>query len=165
MALPVAGVITTDMIMSELRTANPGRQFPMALDDPDVMALAGRTAPPVTMPDDFYGKSISTLLSATAVGGYGNADSTLSAGIVSASASVSATGGSGEKSYAWTVVSRVNSPSTTGMNTRTPTVSKNFVRNSNGTAIARLRCTVSDAAGNSVNSNEVDVTLDWQGNQ
>ena len=55
MTLPSSGSISTDQILAELRIANANRNYPLSLNDADVLALAGKSAPPVTMPDDFHG--------------------------------------------------------------------------------------------------------------
>ena len=57
MTLPTSGSISTDQILAELRVANPGRNYPLNTLDADVLALAGKSGPPVKMPDDFWGKS------------------------------------------------------------------------------------------------------------
>jgi hypothetical protein len=50
------GPISLLNVLAELRIANPGRQLPISLNDPDVRALAGVPSGPISLAN-FYGKS------------------------------------------------------------------------------------------------------------
>lgn len=57
MTLPSSPPITAMDIFNELKIANPNRQLPFTLLDPDALALAGKSGPPIMM-SDFLGKSV-----------------------------------------------------------------------------------------------------------
>lgn len=105
MTLPTSGSISSDQIMAELRVANPTRAFPLSLTDADVLALAGKSSPPISIPADLYGKSSYVDMIVTRVD---DADSMASNAIGStyighAAPSVTVSGGSGGYTYLWAI--------------------------------------------------------------
>lgn len=163
MTLPTSGTISTDQIMAELRTANPGRAYPLNLLDADVLALAGKSGPPVTIPNDFWGKSVVPPFSVTAANDSAMADTRSGPGTVGCSPGVNVVGGSGSKSYAWTVLSNARGVTVALSNNPWVSIQYDYRLNENGSAEVTLRCTVTDEAGA---QRTVDVTgyLEWNGN-
>ena len=165
MTLPTSGSISTDQILAELRVANANRNYPLSLNDADVLALAGKSAPPVTMPDDFYGKSAAppaqpmTLYPSASNLNYGNVPSQMTGAI---NISVAVTGGARPLTYSWGEIAVTN-----GMVLKSETngPSLNFERtlpaNSNGTATARARCTVTDANGVTASTALLTGSITW----
>lgn len=162
MTLPSAGPIDTDMIRDELRVANPGRNYPLSLTDPDVLALAGKGGPPVVMPDDFYGKSAYTPMTVQAVGGAsGPVSSDNGPGVVAGNAVVMVSGGVGPFGYQWTVMDSSNGAQVGGTTGSALNASRSFTKNSSGSATVTAYCTVSDSTGRSVVSDVVQIELYW----
>jgi len=134
MTLATSGTLSSDDLLAELRLANPNRNYPLGLLDTDVLALAGKSGPPVTMPGDFYGKSVSS--GGGGGGGGGGTPSTLAASMSDADGSaisgsssafvanvpisISVSGGQSPYSYAWSKLSgtgfvqAANAPTTAG---------------------------------------------------
>jgi hypothetical protein len=155
MTLPASGSISTDDIMTELRTANPGRAYPISTSDADVLTLAGKTAgQSVTIPNDFWGKS------AAAFAGYipdvqmtalsNPATSRTETKAITANVS----GGSTPLSFAW---SHVSGPgSVDAVNSATSTARMPNPRFSEpGVSMQVVQCVVTDSTGK---------TLTLQGN-
>jgi len=163
MTLPTSGAITDAMIINELRVANPGRGYPLGLLDADVLALAGKSAGPIKLPDDLYGKSAIPPFSLTGNSASNSANTQFSNGTVSCSPSVTRNGGTGTVSYSWVVLSNPNNATVTLGSGPSVIVSKSYLRNENGFAQVQLRCTATDQASQ---QRTVDVTgtLEWSGN-
>lgn len=64
MTLPTSGAITLSNVLTELKIANSSRAAPISLGDADVLALAGKSAPPISL-SDLYGKSSYVAMSGT----------------------------------------------------------------------------------------------------
>lgn len=163
MTLPTSGSISSDQILAELRRANPNRNYPLSTLDADVLALAGKSGPPVKIPDDFYGKSVTPPFSLTGNSASNSANTQFSNGTVSCSPSVTRNGGSGTVSYSWVVLSNPSNATVNLGSGPSVIVSKSYLRNENGFAQVQLRCTGTDQAGQ---QSTVDVvgTLEWNGN-
>jgi hypothetical protein len=82
------GPISMGDVLAELRVANPGRQPPISLNDPDVRALAGVPSGPISLAN-FYGKSAASAVPSWSMS-FGNATSTK--GVHGASLTVSGDG-------------------------------------------------------------------------
>jgi hypothetical protein len=106
MTLPASGSISSDQIMAELRVANPTRAFPLSLTDADVLALAGKSVPPISIPADLYGKGAYTAMSGSVPDVSDTATSNPPSNTaVHIAISVVFTGGQAPFSYAWSHVS------------------------------------------------------------
>lgn len=66
MTLQASGAISLTDVLNELKTANAGRALPISLGDADVLALAGKGAPPISL-SDLYGKSAYVALTGATV--------------------------------------------------------------------------------------------------
>lgn len=161
MTLPTSGTISTDMILNELRVSNPSRSYPLSLSDPDVLALAGRPSLPVTLPNDFYGKSSYTPMVVQAYGDAAYGDSSFRGATIYCYPSVSVSGGKGDKTYQWNIISV--SPSMEILSTTSPNCAAKvtYGKFSNGSAEAQLTCTVTDSTGASVTSQVVYALIEW----
>ena len=162
MTLPASGPISTDQILAELRTANPGRNYPLSTQDADVLALAGKTAgQPVKIPDDFLGKSAAGLaVTATASGQFKN--SAAAAGTVSGNATAAVTGSTGTTQYQWVVLSNPGGATVSGLTSQQMGASKAYARYATGSADVQVRCDVTDSKGITVSSNVVTIPLNWE---
>lgn len=168
MTLPTSGAISTDQIMAELRIANSSRAYPLSLTDADVLSLAGKSAPPVTMPDDFYGKSVTPPTQpvqpmALYPSGSDNYRSTTSGGgTIAINLSVAVTGGARPLTYFWTnVMSAGGMTQVTGNNGPSLNFERTYANNSSGSASASAVCTVTDANGVSKSTGTVSGTATW----
>lgn len=165
MTLPTSGSISSDQFLAELRVKTAGRNYPLSLDDADVLALAGKTAPPVTMPDDFYGKSVAPPeMTLEAFGDTGSKSSTAADGVVSCFPSVIVRNGKSPYTYLWEFTNNPLTFTITNANTSSPTISKAFNKNTNGSATATLRVTVTDSQGQTKVANNVMALLQWSSN-
>lgn len=162
MTLPASGAISTDMILAELRTTNPGRTYPLGTLDADLLSLAGKSGPPVKIPDDFYGKSVVPPFSVTARDASQSADTRFGSGTVSCFPGVDIAGGTGAKTCSWVVLSNTNGAIVTLGSGPSVNVRITYRQDENGYAEVLLRCTVTDQAGQ---QRTVDVTaiLEWTG--
>ena len=161
MTLPTSGAISLAQIAAEL-----GIGLPLSLTDSRVLALAGKSAPPVTMPGDFYGKSANTgpaptPFSVTKRDGSGTANSTNVSGTVTAQPSVQETGGVGPYSRTWSFTENPSNCTLADASSATCTVWKTFVRNSSGEAHAVLQCVSMDSAGGVVTTTGINADLEW----
>lgn len=175
MTLPTSGGISTDMLLAELRVANPGRSYPLGTTDADVLALAGKGAPPVVLPDDFYGKSaaapappppappVTQPMTVQTTNGSGLASSENSSGQVSCQVSAQVSGGRAPITHLWEFTSNPGAFTLSGSNGAAATVSKAYTRYSNGSAEAVLRYTARDSAGAVVVAEPVYANLEWYG--
>jgi hypothetical protein len=161
MTLPTSGPLSLSNVLAELQAANPARSVPISLGDADVLALAGKSSPPISL-SDLYGKSSYTPMTVTphdASASY----MTTNSGTATASPSVTVTNGSGGYSYAWSFASNPNSMSISGVsNGSSVLVQKTFVKNQQGTYSAVMQCVVTDNTGHSVTvQTNVEITLDF----
>lgn len=159
MTLPASGAIGLTDVLNELKITTPSRALPISLGDSDVLALAGKSAPPISL-SDLYGKSSYIPLSVT-----GNNDSasavSASAGTVTCHPSVTVTGGSGGTTYAWSFTSNPNGCSLGAATAATCNVSHSYATNAFGSANAVLQCVVSDNTGHSKTLGGITGDLDW----
>lgn len=147
MTLPASGSISTGQIMAELRITNPGRAYPLSTLDSDVLALSGKTAPPVTMPNDFWGKSAAAFaghIPTVQMNGQSNPGSSYTE-VATVTASIS--GGSAPFNYVWSHVS--GSGTVDSVNSSSSTVRMPVARFSeSGEKITQVvQCVVTDGTG------------------
>lgn len=165
MTLPASGAISTDDIMAELRTANPGRAYPISTSDFDVLALAGKSpGSALSIPNDLHGKSSYTPMMVVATSAENEADSTGSSGggsTISAYPSVTVSGGRGAKTIQWVVLGTTGAPQVTQLTQPQVRVLGGYGPNTNGSASATLRADVTDETGAVVSSNIVTGTVSW----
>lgn len=105
MTLPASGSISTAQILAELRTSNPGRNYPLSTLDSDVLALAGKSGPPVKMPDDFWGKSAAAFTGYIPAVQMSAPSNPASSRTETAAVAVNISGGIAPFTYAWSHVS------------------------------------------------------------
>lgn len=169
MTLPSSGSISTDQILAELRIANSSRAYPLSLTDADVLSLAGKSAPPVTMPDDFYGKSATPPTQpAQPMTLYPNGtnrsipNTSAGGGSIAINLSVAVTGGARPLTYLWTnIMSAGGMTQVTGNNGPSLNFERTYAENSSGSASASAVCTVTDANGVSKSTGTVSGTATW----
>lgn len=161
MTLPTSGAISTDAILAELQAANPSRALPLSLTDSDVLSLAGKSAGPLSIPGDLYGKSSYVPLSVVGHNDSGTDFTGSAAGTVSCAPSVTVSGGSGGTTYAWSFTSNPNNCTLSNATSATCTVSHAYAINSTGNASAVLQCVVSDNTSHSTTAGGISATLDW----
>lgn len=157
------GSISLAEVLTELRIANPGRSYPISLGDADVRALASIPSGPISL-TDLYGKSAIATLTATGNNDSGFETTANGSGSVSAYPSVSYTGGSGTKTFQWSVLSSTQPVTLINPNNAQCEVKRSFLQNSNGNSITYLRCVVSDSTG-SVTVDNIIADLHWEGNK
>lgn len=164
MTLPASGSISLGQVLDELRVANSNRGLPISLGDADVLALAGKSGPPISL-GDLYGKSAIAPLTAVGNNDYTFTNSSAANGTARAYPSVTVSGGSGARTYAWSILS-TNNASATLSNTGNIgcTVSVPYYQNTNGSATVYLRCVVTDSTG-SVTVDNIVARMDWEGNR
>lgn len=158
MTLPTTGSLSLTDVMTELRVANPSRAYPISLGDSDVLSLAGKSAPPISL-SDLYGKSSIPPIVVTAVGDSNSVTSAVGTS-VSCHPSASFTGGQGAGSYLWEFVSNPDGCSLSLATSATCTISHTYARNANGSASATLKCTVTAGPGPAGSSTAV-ANLSW----
>jgi len=148
--LPASGLISLSDVLAELQKANTARALPISMGDADVLTLAGKSAPPISL-SDLYGKSSYTPMTVTPHDAYGSGYSGTAGGVASANASVTIAGGSGGYTIAWSFVSNPGGLSFSGA-TNGPFcgVKRSFVKNSQGSFSAQLQCVVTDDTGHVV---------------
>jgi hypothetical protein len=163
MTLPTSGPLSLTDVMNELRVANPSRAYPISLGDSDVLALAGKSAPPISL-TDLYGKSsyVYTPMTVTGNNDSGYEISSGGAGAVECHPSVTVSGGEGVKTFYWEFTANPNGCSLSNATSQSCTVSKSYVKDSIGTADATLRCTVTDSTGASVAREGITAHLEWE---
>ncbi len=105
MTLPASGAISLTDVMSELRTVNTGRAYPISLGDDDVRALAGVPSGAIGL-TSLYGKSAYTPMSGSVPDVSDTAPSAPGSNYTSHTPiSIALTGGQAPFSYAWSHVS------------------------------------------------------------
>lgn len=167
MTLPASGAINTAQVLAELRTANPGRTYPLSLLDSDILVLIGKSGPPVNFPGDFYGKTTGAgTFFVSSIDGNAGASSLGSGGTVTCAPSVSASGGSGSYTYAWSFTSNPNSCTLGNAANAACSVSHSYAKQSDGAASAVLQCVVTEVGGTgqSVTKTSINAYLDWSAN-
>jgi len=158
-----SGPVSTDDILTELRKANPNRNYPISTTDADVLALAGKSAgQSVKIPDDFWGKSAIPPFTVTARDDSNTADTRFGAGTVSCAPAVNIIGGTGAKTCSWVVLSNPRPAAVALGSGPSVLISCSYRQNETGSAAVALRCTVVDQAGE---QRTVDVSgyLEWGG--
>jgi len=157
-----SGPVSTDDILTELRKANPNRNYPISTTDADVLALAGKSpGQTVKIPDDFWGKSaVGLAVTATASGQFKNSAS--AAGTVSGTATATVTGSTGTTQYQWVVLSNPGGATVSGLTSQQMGASKAYARYATGSADVQVRCDVTDGSGKTVSSNVVTIPLGWE---
>ena len=170
MTLPTSGPISTDQILNELRIATPGRNYPLSTTDADVLALAGKSAgQPVKIPDDFWGKSVTPPTSpvpvAEAYGDTARANSSTGDGVVSCYPVAVRRGGVPPYTNFWEFTSNPGGFTLSNPTATSPTVSKAYTKNSNGSFRALLKYTLTDSIGQKATVSGVIADLAWDGNQ
>lgn len=156
-------------VMAELRTANPGRAYPIAVGDSDVRALAGIASGPIDL-GNLYGKTAGVVtpppptpspLTVQTQDGSGYATSTNTGGTVSCQVSAAVSGGTGTITHLWEFVSNPGQFTLSNSNSATARVSRTYTRYSSGAADAELRYTARDSAGAVVVAQPVIANLEW----
>jgi hypothetical protein len=148
MTLPTSGSISSDQIMAELRVANPTRAFPLSLTDADVLALAGKSVPPISIPADLYGKSSYTPMSGSVPDVSSTAQSDPPSNTVAhIPINVVFTGGQAPFTYAWSHVSGTGTVTAANANNTTAnfTVAKFSTPGDEQTQV--VQCVVTDSTG------------------
>ena len=153
-----SGPVSTDDILTELRKANPNRNYPLNTLDADVLALAGKSGPPVKMPDDFWGKSSN--LEVSSANGFGTANSTNSGGNVACSPSVTVVGETAGVTYLWSFTSNPGGSTLYNPTSRACLVSHDYARNASGSADSTLQCVVARGA-QTVTKQGITARLEW----
>lgn len=148
MTLPASGAISLTDVMTELRTVNAGRAYPISLGDADVLALAG-VAGPANSLSNLYGKSAYTAMTVTGV-----SDTSSMAGNTTgltytghSHPSVTVSGGSGSYTYLWTITG--GSFTLTNSTLQTCDVA-HVIAPSGFTGTCTLSCAVTDSIPNTV---------------
>lgn len=159
MTLPVSGPISLGDVAAEL-----GIGLPLSLGDSRVLALAGKSAPPISL-SDLYGKSSIPPLAVSATGEDNSYSSILSGGTGAAQATANPTGGSGSYTYAWSVVSNTGSATVGALNAKSVTISKNYTRQSDGVASVVFNVTVTDSQGRTATASNVTAVIEWFSNR
>lgn len=57
MSLQTSGSMSDVQIMAEIQLTSPSRTYPLSSNDADLLALAGKSSQPLSVPADLYGKS------------------------------------------------------------------------------------------------------------
>lgn len=153
------GSISLGDVLTELRTTNPGRGYPISLGDADVRALAGIPSGPISL-TDLYGRSVAAPLTATGNNDYGYDYSGGMNGTVRAYPSVTVSGGTGTRTFVWSILSSSGSATLSNASAQQCTVSRNFPKGSQGRVLVYLRCVVSDSTG-SVTIDNIVADLTW----
>lgn len=158
MTLPTTGALSLSDVLTELKIANPSRTVPIILGDADVLALAGKSAPPISL-SDLYGKSAYSPVTAVGNNATGSSSSAVNGGTAACSPSVTPSGGLGTYTYSWSF--DISDGCTLSNATlRTCLVAHIYSRYDTGSASAVLRCVVSDGR-TSVTVTGITANLDW----
>ena len=159
MTTPASGTISLTDVMTELRVTNPGRAYPISLGDADVLALAGKGGPPISLTDLYNKTSFIALVSASA-----------------SPSSVSGSGIKGFRAYTTTTTCTPNPSNATGLSytweyvsgstftVETPSASAtrfSYIPTTDiGSRSGVYRCKVTQG-GTTVYTGNVSVTIDW----
>lgn len=160
MTLPATGAISMSQLAVELgRAANA----PTSLGDTAVRNLAGVASGPISL-NSLHGKSSYTPMTVTPYPDDRSYSSTTSGGTAYAYPSVSVTGGTGGYTYSWSFTSNPSSAALSNATNSQCTVSKTYVKYSNGGFGAILQCVVQDNTGHSVTVSNISAAADWSDN-
>lgn len=140
---PTVPPISLSDVLTELKVANPSRTAPISLGDSDVLALAGKSAPPISL-SDLYGKSSYVPMVITATNGSKSAYSGASSGTVTCNPSVSVANGKGVKRYLWSFTSNPDGCNLANATSATCAVSYNYLMGEVGETHPTLQCVVTD---------------------
>lgn len=154
--------ISLSDVMDELRTANPNRQFPLALGDADVRALAGISSGPISL-GNLYGKSSYIPMTGQGISDASTSNSSFSGGIVACYPGVQVNGGKDPKTFSWSITSGTGA-TLSSATSQYCTVSRNYTKNANGAVSLVLSCVITDAAGQSITVSNVLAELEWTNN-
>ena len=160
MTLPSSYPISTGHILAELKITNPSRTYPLNLFDADVRALAGVPSGPISMAN-LLGKSSYVPMTVTGVNASASFNSAVGAGTAVCNPSVTVSGGSGGRTYAWSFTSNPNTCTLGSATSQTCSVSKAYGLNATGSASAVLQCSVTDSTSTTVTATGVTANLDW----
>lgn len=164
MTLPTSGSLSLSNVLAELQIANPARALPISLGDPDVLALAGKSALPISL-SDLYGKSSQLPLTVDVQTFDGVFSSAFSGGTASAQAFASAAGGSGGYSFTWVVVSSPGGATIGPLDGSAVDISHRFTKLSDGAVTVIFNLTVTDSQGHVVTIPNISITAEWQSNR
>lgn len=156
---PSAPPISLGDVLTELKVANPSRTLPISLGDADVLALAGKSAPPISL-SDLCGKSSYVPMVVTGVNDSAFAYSGSTSGAAVCHPSVNVANGLGTKSFLWSFTSNPDGATLSNATSQTCTVSHSYTRNAAGSANATLQCVVTDSKA-SVTATGITASLDW----
>lgn len=161
MTLQASGAISLGDVLAELQRGNSGRGYPISLGDSDVLALAGKSAPPISL-SDLYGKSSYATMSVVTASNNGNYNSSTGPGTAYAYPSVSVSRGVPGYSYKWIILSSTGSPTLANDTAAQCSLSQGYIKNATGNFTATVQCTITDSASP---SRQVTVTVnaraDW----
>jgi hypothetical protein len=161
MTLPASGTISLSDVLAEIRLATPARSATISLGDADVLALAGKSAAPISL-SDLYGKSSYVPMTVTGVSDFASNIPTATPGTASVSPSVTVRDGSGGYTYAWAYMAGYGASSTlSNSNSPACNVTKAFARNENGSFDEFLQCTVTDNTGHVVTVSNIEAYAQW----
>lgn len=158
MTLPASGTISLSDVLAELQVTAPSRALPISLGDSDVLALAGKSAAPISL-SDLYGKSSYVPMTVAGVNDSGTAISN-TAGTVTCHPSVTVTNGSGTKTFLWSFTSNPNGCTLANATLQTCDVSHTYATNARGSANATLQCAVTDSRA-TITTGGITASLDW----
>lgn len=150
MSLPNSGPISLGDVAAEL-----GIGLPLSLGDPRVLALAGKSAPPISL-SDLYG------IGKVVVTGHDDTQSIYTGsgnGTGSCSPYVTIAGGRAPYAYLWEFESNPHGFTMAGNSGPSCTISHTFGKNGTEEISATLRCTVTDGTGRSVTLGGITGTL------
>lgn len=159
MTLPASGAISLTDVLNELKVTNSSRALPISLGDSDVLALAGKSAPPISL-SDLYGKSSYVPMTVTGTNSSANAGTTGSGGTVTCHPSVTVSGGSGTLSYLWSFTSNPDGCTLGAATSQTCNVSHTYSASSYGNGNAVLQCAVTDSRA-TVTTGGITAALSW----
>lgn len=159
MTLPTSAPISIGQVAAEL-----GLSSPLSLGDSRVLALAGKSGPPISL-TDLYGKSAQAALTGSAMGSNPFYDSTSTAGTASSTAMAMAANGSGGYTYQWNVVSNTGGATvdSSSLTTNTFRASHAYSKLATGSFDVTVNCTIKDSQGNTVTTANVDAAASWDG--
>lgn len=160
MTLPVSGPISLSQVNVELGLSATAQ---VTLGDASVRNLAGISSGAISL-DSLHGKSSYTPMTITPHSDDRSYSSTSSGGTAYAYPSVSVTGGTGGYTYSWSFTSNPSSAALSNATNSQCTVSKTYVKYSNGGFGAILQCVVQDNTGHSVTVSNISAAADWSDN-
>jgi hypothetical protein len=155
MTLQSSGPISLNDIAAELGISSAG----LSLLDSRLLALAGKSGPPVSI-SDFYGKSAVAPLSASCPD-VNASRATNNTGLVSGSTSVSVSGGVAPYSFSWVKNSGTGNFGAVAINsstTQNPTFTRSAAAPGSGAA-GTYTCTINDSSSRSTTVT-INVELD-----